>query len=123
MHVFKARSSNEMATQVYSALEKVGVKRNSRNGMVLMFPGPVTMIYTNPLARCNFTIGRDANPVFHHMESMWMLAGRRDLEFLDMFNSNMKLYSDDGINFNAAYGYRMRREFGHDQLKEVVGIL
>lgn len=122
MFVFKASNSNAMAAQVYTALQAKGVERSSRNGRVLMFPEPVTMIFTDPLYRCNFTVNRKANPVFHHMEAMWMLAGRNDVEFLDIFNSNIKNYSDDGVHFNAAYGHRMRRNWG-DQLADCIETL
>ena len=123
MKVFKALNSNDMAFQVYSSLEQEGIVRDSRNGPVIMFPTPVTTIYCHPWERCNFTEGRDANPVFHHMEALWMLAGRQDVEFLAMFNSNMSLYSDDGKVFNAPYGHRIRNHFGHDQLEDVINIL
>ena len=111
-----------MASLVYKGLEEHGVTTTSRNGRVLKFPCPVTMVYTDPLSRCNFTKGRDANPIFHHMESMWMLAGRKDVEFLDMFNSNIHQYSDDGKEFNAAYGYRARVLWGN-QLETVIETL
>lgn len=123
MYLFKAANSNDMAKQVYNVLQKKGIQRDSRNGRVLMLPLPATMIYTDPLYRCNFTVNRKANPVFHHMEAMWMLAGRNDVKFLEIFNTNMKTYSDDGVIFNAAYGHRIRKHFGHDQLKECIGIL
>ena len=123
MYLFKAANSNDMARQVYPVLEAKGIIRASRNGRVLVFPLPVTMIYTDPLYRCNFTLNRKANPVFHHMEAMWMLAGRNDVAFLDIFNSNMKNYSDDGVHFNVAYGHRMRKHFGHDQLAECIDML
>jgi hypothetical protein len=57
------------------------------------------------------------------MESIWMLAGRRDVQFLQHFNSTIGQFSDDGKVFNAAYGYRWRRHFGFDQLEEVIKTL
>ena len=123
MYIFEAEDSNDMAIRVYHALAEEGVQSGSRNGRVLRLDEPVSMTYYNPESRCNFTTGRDANPVFHHMEALWMLAGRQDVEYLSMFNSNIKNYSDDGEVFNAPYGYRIRRAYGHDQLKEVVKIL
>ena len=123
MYLFRAANSTDMARQVYNVLAAKGIERSSRNGKVLMFPHPVTMIFTDPLYRCNFTINRKANPVFHHMEAMWMLAGREDVEFLNIFNSKIKNYSDDGVHFNAAYGHRARKHFGHDQLAECIETL
>jgi hypothetical protein len=52
-----------------------------------------------------------------------MLAGRRDVEFVKYFNSRIDQYSDDGENFNAAYGYRMRHHWGEDQLVEAIKLL
>jgi hypothetical protein len=54
------------------------------------------------------------------MESMWMLAGRQDLEFVQSYSSGMKNYSDDGETLNGAYGYRWRKWFGRDQLSEII---
>lgn len=123
MYAFKAINTTEMAYKVYTALVDSGVHRDSRNGPVIYLPEPVSMTYVLPLQRCNFTKGRDANPIFHHMESLWMLAGRRDVAFMEKFNSKIGQYSDDGVNFNAAYGYRARHHFGHDQLQEAIWLL
>jgi hypothetical protein len=83
----------------------------------------VTTVYTRPTERVLFHEGRDANPIFHLMESVWMLAGRKDVAFLTQFNSRMGDFSDDGANFNAAYGHRWRNHFGRDQLTEVIRLL
>lgn len=120
MKTFLANDSNDMARMVYDHMSVQGVEHTSRNGRVLYLPYPVILGYRKPMNRANFTPGRDANPFFHIAEAMWMLAGRQDVEFLDIFNSQMRQYSDDGEVFNAAYGYRMRHHFGFDQLHAVV---
>jgi thymidylate synthase len=116
---FEADDSTAMATKVYTSLEVQGVTDPSRNGTVLRFNEPISMTYRTPWNRANFTPGRDANPFFHIAEAMWMLAGRRDVKFLEYFNKGMAQYSDDGAIFNAAYGYRARHHFGFDQLAMV----
>ena len=123
MKTFTAKNSNDMAAIVYSELLANGVEDTSRNGNVLRLTEPVMLCYTNPWHRANFTHHRDANIFFHLAEAMWMLAGRNDVAFLNKFNGNMKNYSDNGKVFNAAYGYRTRFSFRHDQLEEVVKIL
>lgn len=120
MYLFSASSSDEMACKVYDRLGMFGYETTSRNGNVIRLDGPVIMEYTDPKNRANFTSGRNANPFFHIAEAIWMLAGRRDVEFLTKFNSNMGKYSDDGEVFNAAYGYRLRKHFGFDQLRKVL---
>lgn len=68
-------------------------------------------------------VGRPVNVTFAMAEVLWILAGRNDLSMLDFYNSNIKNFSDDGRTFNAAYGYRLRKQFGHDQINDVVRTL
>src|SRR5271154_5758040 len=42
--------------------------------------------YEKPDERVLFSQTRDANPFFHFFESLWILAGREDVEFLAQFN-------------------------------------
>lgn len=104
-------------------LFKLGVPRDSRNGKVLQLPGPTLLCYERPLERVVFWPERDANPFFHFMESLWMLAGREDVEFLTRYVRTMTQFSDDGTVFNGAYGYRWRYKFGFDQLEQVIDAL
>lgn len=83
-------------------------KENSRNGTVLVVDEPVIITYECPTERVLFNTARDANPFFHVYESLWMLAGRNDVEPLAYYNSRIANYSDDGKTFNGAYGYRWR---------------
>lgn len=89
-------------------LKKSGHELFSRNGATVEYFGPVTTTYTIPWQRVLFDPLRDANPFFHFMEAMWILAGRNDVAFLNKFNTQMKKYSDDGVVFHGAYGQRMR---------------
>ncbi len=106
------------------------VKKNSRNGPVMMIEEPVTITYTHPRERVLFNQARDANPFFHLYEALWMLAGRNDVAPLAYYNSKIKEYSDDGKTFNGAYGYRWRKMPYNrpesdelDQLEEVISHL
>ena len=99
------------------------VRRPSRNGDVLMIDEPVIITYREPNRRVLFNSARDCNPFFHLFESIWMLAGCNDVKSLGHFNSNIGNYSDDGITFHGAYGYRWRKWFGYDQLTDIVNQL
>jgi len=116
----RERNVNKMLRRVMAEIDKRGVEDLSRNGPVLRFPEPVALHYERPLERVCFCPVRDANPFFHLMESLWMLAGREDVAFPTFYNSAMASFSDDGKRYNAAYGFRMRHHFGKDQLSEVV---
>lgn len=98
-----------------------GAEEDSRNGIVKVSDTPVMTTYSNPRRRVMFSPLRDANPWFHLFESLWMLAGRKDLPWLARFNKRMAEYSDDGgMTQPAAYGHRWRVHFGYDQLEAII---
>ena len=57
------------------------------------------------------------NPAFALAEIVWIMAGRRDLEFLKFWNPQLPKYVGNGPNLHGAYGYRLRHHFGFDQLE------
>lgn len=120
MLVIRGKNVNDIFPIGIMHLKAAGVKRESRNGSVLEIPTTVCVHYDYPDERVLVSKERDANPFFHLFESLWMLAGRNDVAFLDQYNSGMKQYSDDGQGFNAAYGQRLRTGFNFDQLDEAI---
>jgi hypothetical protein len=54
---------------------------------------------------------------------MWMLAGRRDLEYVEYLLPRMREFSDDGETLQGAYGYRWRQHWNEDQVHKVVHLL
>lgn len=123
MLVIKGNNVNDAYTEALWTMKQNGVPRESRNGKVMSVGVPVATVYRNPKQRMLFDAKRNANPYFHVMESIWMLAGRRDLEFITKYAANMSDYSDDGTTLNGSYGYRWRNHFGTDQLKNLVKLL
>lgn len=121
MIVNNANSVSEALSHGLHQLRVQGIKQPSRVGDVLVSPMPVLTVYKNPLNRVLFSPMRDANPFFHVMESLWMLAGRNDLPWLTQFNKRFASYSDDGgLTQPGAYGYRWRNYFGYDQLETII---
>lgn len=117
---FQARNVNDALEEGFWKMKSFGVRESSRNGEVIRIPEPVMTTYTNPTERVLFWPARDANPIFHLMESLWMLAGRDDVAFVEYFNSRMRSFSDDGVVLNGAYGHRWRNRFGRDQLATLI---
>ena len=95
----------------------------SRNGPVLVAPEPVSTHYDLPTQRVLFDVVRDANPFFHCIEALWMLAGREDVDLPAFYVPGMRQFSDDGVVFHGAYGKRWRAHWEKDQLRQVVAIL
>lgn len=102
------KAFNGLVKQFKTGLGEIA-ETNSRNGPVRYFQEPVTITYERPTERVLFNTARDANPFFHLFESMWMLAGRNDVDSLARYVSKYRDYSDDGKTLNGAYGYRWRR--------------
>lgn len=129
MYVIEAENVNEAMAKGLNLILEQGVEVSSRNGRTLEVPCPVTTVYRNPGQRVLVSQVRDANPFFHLMESLWILAGRNDVKFLNEFNKRMVEFSDDEVVFNAPYGYRLRSRFNDsnncdlDQIEEVIKIL
>tara|TARA_R110000803_G_scaffold71299_1_gene134457 strand:- start:240 stop:1211 length:972 start_codon:yes stop_codon:yes gene_type:complete len=115
---------NEAFSEIFWKFKVLNLKpQQTRNGPALVYPGIVTTTYRHPDERVLFDPQRDANPIFHLMECIWMIAGRKDVRFVKQFNKNMVNFSDNKIDFNAAYGWRWRQHFGHDQLLDVIDLL
>lgn len=111
MHVIKAQNVHSALPMGLEYLSLNGIRRASRNGEVLVAPGPVTTHYQRPRERVIFWPERDANPFFHLFESLWMLAGRKDIAYLTPFVKGMRRYSDDGETMHGAYGNRWLHHF------------
>ena len=116
MQIISARNVSEALILGLRAVNEEGLLRDSRNGPVKVFEYPVTTVYEKPDERVVFYPDRDANPYFHFMEGLWMIAGRNDVEWISRFNASIANYSDDGVTFHGAYGYRWRKHFGFDQI-------
>lgn len=115
MIVLKVRNVHEALPRGLELFRQHGIKRNSRNGEVLQLPEPLVTVYSHPRERVLFHPWRDANPFFHFYESLWMLSGCNRVEPLTRYVKRMAEFSDNGYNFNAAYGHRWRKARGRDE--------
>ena len=122
-YMLRVRNVNQAFKEAWWWLNTTGVEEDSRAGPVLVAPGPVLTEYRKPCERVLFNPVRDANPVFHLMESIWMLAGRRHVGWLTPFSTRIAMYAEDTGNIHGAYGHRWRNHFGKDQLLEIANTL
>lgn len=116
--VLEGRNVNVLWPRAVSLIHHIGEKSSSRAGDVLVAPHPVMSVYGAPCERVLFDETRDANPFFHLFECLWMMAGRRDAEFLNTF---VKDFGDrfaepnkgsiEGPYLWGAYGYRWKNWF------------
>jgi len=120
MHVIHVHNAQEGLFEGLKHLKENGIWQDSRNGRVIRAEGPVATVYSSPLEKVVSWKVRDANPFFHLYESLWMLAGRRDVGGPARYAKNMLNYSDDGQTLHDAYGYRWREYFGRNQIAQIV---
>src|ERR1035437_1373505 len=100
--IIKVRNVEEALGEGFQWLKVAGLNETSRNGPVRVAPGPVLTEYSHPQERVVFNPVRDANPVFHLLESLWMLAGSDSVGFLLPYNARMAEYADsDGFLHGA----------------------
>ena len=95
-------------------------EQKSRNGITFEALEPVTTVYERPWERVMLIKLRDANPFFHFIEGLWMLAGRKDLKPLTYYVKSMEDFSDDGETLWGAYGWRWKDYFEKDQLQIII---
>lgn len=124
MQFIYARNVNDAWLQAIDKINSLGVPEPSRAGNVLVCPTPVMTMYSRPMERVLFDPTRDANPIFHLHEAIWMLAGRNDATWLDQFVSDFSVrFAEPGGRQHGAYGHRWRYHFGMDQLDEAIRLL
>jgi thymidylate synthase len=123
MHVIEANNVRDAFLKTLNHIIIYGEIEESRIGRVTAAPEPITIHYANPKEHVLLNPVRDANPFFHLMEAMWMLAGRDDAAFLDYYVKDFgKRFGKNGIIMDA-YGQRWRYGLGYNQLNEIVNQL
>ena len=117
------RDVPEMYSEMMRLLDMQGDIEQSRNGPVLTLPEPLLITVHQPWNRVLNDPIRCANPFFHVMEFVWMMAGSNDVKWISQFNSRFKEYADADGTVHGAYGYRWANYFKVDQLRQVVDLL
>ena len=123
MHVIEATNVRDALPQAVQYLLRWGDPEETRIGKALVAPGPVTIHYLNPKEHVLLNPIRDANPFFHLMEAMWMIAGRDDSAFLDFYiRGFIKRFATNGTvmtlwaKISATWRYWYDRQLDHASL-------
>lgn len=116
------RNVNEALYEGMKLLGSKSVRTAPRGMNTVEYPEPVITIYDRPWERVLFNPVRNANPFLHFFESLWMLAGRDDVAFMEQFSKAFSAFSDDGVRMFGAYGGRWRHMW-FDQLHAIIELL
>jgi thymidylate synthase len=82
-----------------------------------------TIQIDHPTERFITLPGRRNDPFAAIAESMWVIAGRDDVGYLQRYLPRAPNYSDDGAHWRGAYGPRLRAWGNTDQFDEVRRLL
>lgn len=117
MHVFKGGTANA-AWQ--SAVEQLLIQpdddhQGGRGGATreLMH---AAIVIQDPQQRWLTLRTPPLNPAFAVAELAWIFGGHNDAGFLNFWNRQLPRYAGYGATYAGAYGYRLRQQFGFDQL-------
>lgn len=120
---YEYRTASEALPAILGDLLQHGAELGSRNGRVKEFLN-TQIVLTEPTRREVLSLNRKANVFAQIAETMWVLAGRNDIEWLSAYLPRAKDYSDDGETWRGGYGPRIRGgHFGFDQVEHVIDLL
>jgi thymidylate synthase len=128
IHIVRAGATEALPVMLQHLLrdgDEVGSRQGERTVEVL-YP---RITLTRPWQREVLSPGRKASITAQIAETMWVLAGRNDVEWLGHYLPRAKEFSDDGQTWRSGYGPRLRGwsaadgKTQIDQLAEVVNLL
>jgi len=115
--VFEGQTANLVWVQIADAFRKgEGCAQPSRAGGTLEILHSAMSI-SNPTERWITSRVPAINLAFAIAEVVWILRGRNDSAFLNYFNHQLPKFAGDDATYHGAYGYRIRRSLGLDQLE------
>jgi thymidylate synthase len=124
MNSIYANNIPQAYTETIIKLRVWGEEQESRNGPVITSIDPVYLEIHSPKQRVLFDQTRNANPFFHVMEFVWMMAGENDVRWIEQFNHGFRNYCDPGTDIiHGAYGHRWLKHFGKNQIQIVADML
>lgn len=116
--VFEAETADEVWGQIATAFRNgEGTRQSSRIGEMYEILHSAMSI-SNPRQRWVSSRLPPINIAFALAEVIWIITGRNDSKFLNYFNRQLPKYAGEGDTYHGAYGHRIRRAFGVDQLDQ-----
>lgn len=77
----------------------------------------------DPRQRWVFSRTPGLNPAYAIAELIWILSGRNDSAFPNFWNPALPKFAGRGATYHGAYGYRMRKNLGIDQIERAYNAL
>jgi len=125
VNLIRGQSANEVWQRAQELLRSevdAGLPQASRAGVTFELLH-VAMEIEDPRQRWVAARQPPINPAFAIAEVIWILAGSNESAILNYWFPRLPQFSGEGPTYAGAYGYRLRRHFGIDQVKRACEIL
>ena len=118
IHSFSGRTADEIWLKIADVFRtKDGVTEQlSRAGMTLELLHCAFSV-SEPCQRWVVSRELPMNLAFALVDVVWVITGREDSRFLNYFSNRLPEFAGRGERYHGAYGYRLRRHLGIDQLE------
>jgi len=120
MKVYTGESLKDIQIPVMRELLKS--QSANRREMDTLEIHPVVFELLDPTKRVFMTPYRNNNMYAQVAETLWVLAGRVDMQFLTHYLPRAAEYSDDGETWGAGYGQRLRKWNGITRNAQLVTV-
>ncbi len=124
MHVFEGRTADEAwrAAADQFKCEDSSSRQPGRGGVTWELL-PATFVIRDPTQRWVISRTPAMSVAFALVEVVGIMAGRQDSTCLNFFNPTLPRFAGTGPTYSGAYGFRLRKHFGIDQLERVCSAL
>ena len=124
MHLFEGTTADDVWRKAVAEFGSSGnaKQQGSRAGDTRELLGAAFTI-TDPRQRWIASREPALNPAFAIAEVVWIVSGRSDSSFINYWNPKLPAFAGNAKQYHGAYGFRMRRHFGVDQLERAYSAL
>lgn len=124
MEVIRARTADGVWRQAHAAVmaTATSTRQPSRAGETLELLH-VGLEVDDPRQRWVISRRPAINPAFAIADALWILAGSNNAKVMNYWFSNLPQFSGRGATYAGAYGHRLRKHFGVDQIKRACAAL
>ena len=106
--MFAGQSANDFYQEMLATIRLEGERAAPRGLPTTELLHAVTRI-EDPRRRVLTQVGRKLNPFFNLAESLWIMTGQSEAEWICFYNSQLRKYLDPPLRyFHGAYGERLR---------------
>lgn len=117
-NIFKGQTANEVWLKAYRQLDDTSdTPQESRIGLTHEILHAFISI-KDPRQRWITARKPAFNIAFAIAEIVWIMNGRKDSKFLNFWNSKLPKYAGKSLEYHGAYGHRLRKNYGFDQLEK-----